>query len=99
MQIEVNVGSSVDVKPGDIVQFPQYGTTYIVHKADKAAAEQRKEIEPMLTHKVLYQLYRFDGLKPYQRVPFTQEELEYKISVLGGLVYSKDEYKITITKK
>lgn len=79
---------------GDVVEFPQYGTSYVVHNADSAAVQNYG----MVTGNA-FQLYRLDGQKPYRKIPFTGPELVNLVDNLQGRVYSINEYDLELVKR
>lgn len=84
---------------GDIVEFPSYGTAYVVHRPDTASVEKYMPFKPRLGDYNSYQLYRLDGKKSYRKEPFFGYELANLIRNLDGKVYSKTEYTIQLMKK
>lgn len=102
LQIKPDTNFTKEIALGSVVTFNQYGTAYIVHVADTEASIKRKREDfskgDLRGHQ-LYMLARTDGKKPYQMEPMTQLELQEKVSVLNGKVYSPEEYKLQLVKK
>ena len=85
---------------GDVVVFPTYKTSYVVHVADRAAIKAFKgQNFDLSIAGNAFQLYRIDGLRPYREKPFTYTELEQLIENLGGVRYPHGEYNLQLVKK
>lgn len=94
MELKVANVSKKSIVYGSVIKFEKYGTAYVVHVPDLAAAimygkEDQGE----------FQLYRLDGQKAYRRKPFTYEELHALVINLKGQVYNPDQYELVLRKK